>query len=677
MKHAMIVLASCIIIAGCRLPIQPLPGPGREGMLYCYTADYHDRELPFCLLGKSLTASKGNGSWEIIPPPTAIFPGFPLFIAEQYLICPAVDTVMIPYDLTMRIVNDNICKKEGVWIKVIDRRGTPLSGIEIDISIDARSGRRIVYNGDVQSRGYLATSVKTDFEGRAYLPIKFSSCGNVRFSGWAMTSVGFESFDGSLGSDHGWTRVGSEESRLVRWGEVPMPHDWYSRWQGWSVCRRCNKRVKVNGCTGVWNEDGTCRNCGKALDLRAARNVEGTLASARVTWPKTRDEYRMLNALTGLSIARIEEICGKCPDDDAVRMSIVRLKGEWAEAEDEGGMGIIYAEGTSKYEYLKSVHQTIGSEVLRQMYSGEMPKKVEGFDAYWDGAVRSMRALWQGEPIVEDMPNLCDPSNKAYRVTFDVGMRRVEGILFEPKDSQSSGTPVLAFAGRGPTTDAGKLFRPSDKAILHLSVFEPGYDYRRGEYDIREKYRLSQHAQGEMYAIDGIDKGREGYFFYPVISGALQAAEWLSARENASGVKCVGTDQGAALALMTAALSSNVVEVAAHHPEFVGVAGWPNSWPQFGWHNRSGLMGEVSKWIPYYELASFSAGVSCPVAMLLNPKEMPGWRRADGTITIFKALPKNLDKRLIVDTSVSAENVIGRLVHVQGQESGNVPQSLP
>ena len=51
-------ILSCFMIVGCRIPLQPIPGPGREGMLYCYTKDYHVRELPFCLLGKSLAASK-------------------------------------------------------------------------------------------------------------------------------------------------------------------------------------------------------------------------------------------------------------------------------------------------------------------------------------------------------------------------------------------------------------------------------------------------------------------------------------------------------------------------------------------------------------------------------------------------------------------------------------------
>ena len=130
-KVAAVALAA-MALAGCRLPLQPIPGPGREGMLYCYTEDYGDRHLPFCLLGKSLVASKGNGSWEIIPPPTAIFPGLPLVLVEKYAICPAVDTLMIPYDMLMKLRNKYVCANDGVWIQLVDRAGHPIPETEID-----------------------------------------------------------------------------------------------------------------------------------------------------------------------------------------------------------------------------------------------------------------------------------------------------------------------------------------------------------------------------------------------------------------------------------------------------------------------------------------------------------------------------------------------------------------
>ena len=86
------------LIVGCRTPLQPIPGPGRDGRLYCYTVDYHDKYLPFSLIGKSLTCGGGDGSWTILPPPTAIFPGLPLYLIEQFAICPAIglNSISVP-----------------------------------------------------------------------------------------------------------------------------------------------------------------------------------------------------------------------------------------------------------------------------------------------------------------------------------------------------------------------------------------------------------------------------------------------------------------------------------------------------------------------------------------------------------------------------------------------------
>ncbi len=564
-------LTSCVMISGCRIPIQPIPGPGRDGMFYCYTADYHDRDIPFCLLGKSLTASKRNGSWEIIPPPTALFPGLPLVLVEQVAICPIVDTAFIPYDLCVKFRNEYFAAKDGAWLKIVDHEGRSIPDVEIDISINANSGYRIVYDGEVQERGYLATYVKTDCNGKAYVPIKFTSCGDVRFSGWCVTSKGLEEFDGSLQGGGGWARVDSHEIRHGR--------------------------------------------------------------------------------------------CGKCLDDGTDKMMIVRLNGIVNDATKTEIAGLSFAQGTSPSEYLKNHHRTIGGNVMYQWHTVDLPRELTDFELYWESQQKEMRRDCHGDPEVTELVELSTPSVKVSRVTFNIGERRVCGVLSEPRGVPHPETPVLAFFGRGPDPDAKSLPKPSDRTVLYLSVFEPDYDYRKGEYDIREKYRLSQWAVLEGYSIVGIESGRESYFFYPVLSGAVWATEWLARRtSNLNGVCCVGVDQGAALALMTAALGGNVQAIHAYHPEFVGVAEYPNTWPPFHWHNRSGLMREAEKWMSYYELCSFARRVRCPVTLYLNPRETHDWRKHDASISVFKALKNDTNSRLVVDGSISYSAVLNWLV---------------
>ena len=138
-RITLLILGAAFILSvfqGCRLPLKPIPGPGRNGRFYCYTEDYPDRHFPFCLLGKSLTASKGDGSWEFLPPPTAIFPGYPLFWLERYIVCPVVDTVMIPYDLYLRKRNANVCARDGYYVRIIDYAGQAVQDVDIEVIVD-------------------------------------------------------------------------------------------------------------------------------------------------------------------------------------------------------------------------------------------------------------------------------------------------------------------------------------------------------------------------------------------------------------------------------------------------------------------------------------------------------------------------------------------------------------
>ncbi len=65
MPNVRIMLATAVLLlcGGCVIPLQPIPGPGRNGQHYCYTRDYRDNELGFCLLGKALTATINDGHW--------------------------------------------------------------------------------------------------------------------------------------------------------------------------------------------------------------------------------------------------------------------------------------------------------------------------------------------------------------------------------------------------------------------------------------------------------------------------------------------------------------------------------------------------------------------------------------------------------------------------------------
>ena len=583
---------------GCRQMLQPLPGPGRDGRFYCYTTDYFTPECRFVLPGKSLTARTGDGSWEIIPPPTAFFPGFPLVCLERYLICPLTDTFLLPYDLWLQKRNAVVCAKEGVWIRVVDQRGLPIHRVEIDLAFSAN---RLIYGGHVREKsGAVELAVFTDEQGDAYIPVDLASILlDCQFSGSVMTSVGLESFDGAFGARGAWRRLGSAEADLL----------------SWSGRDGCFERFY-----------GPCRNLSDrkhSIVIRLKGQVND-IASG----------FQMPECVTFLARSR--------PDD-----------------------------------FVQKFRRTAGGEIFRSWNSDPLPARVADFDAFWDGARQRMRTEWTGRVEVEELAAASTPSVRVCRVSFGAAGRTFVGWLSEPRTNVVTTVPALAFFGSCQDPSLEELPKPADQTVLYLSVFPPDYDYHRAEYDIRERYRLSQWAVCEGYALDGIDRGRESYFFYPVLSATLRAVEWLKEKGGSGGVRCVGTGQGAALAIMTAALSDQVCKVDAHHPEFCYIMEDLNAWPEFRWHNRSGKMAEARKWMPYYELCSFAPRVKCPVDFLLNMRETPALRKGIATLCVARSLPGGCSRRIFVDNNLSNSEALKCLLEGNYLKYSDLENGVP
>ena len=550
------------LIVGCRTPLQPIPGPGRDGRLYCYTVDYHDKYLPFSLIGKSLTCGGGDGSWTILPPPTAIFPGLPLYLIEQFAICPAIDTLIIPYDLWLKYWKIHVCDTYGVLVKVRDRDGNPIPDL-----------------GVARPRGYYSTCVRSDASGAAYIPIDLGNCHRARFNSWALTSAGKEIFDGRMDNEGCWIRGGTGAAdRFVRWDEMP---------------------------------------------------------------------------------------------DDA-KTVVFMLSGRYDAAKHAHNLppGASFAVGSDPDEFIASLEGSARNDVMRQWHSMSIPKKVADFDAYWDAAVVTMKAIRNGEPKIEELP--CDDKEpvRISRIVFNVGEKQLEGWLCEPQQRNPAleRTPTLAFFPRGKTPSS--FPHPTNRVVLYLSVFPPDYDYRRSEYAILKRIGKERTACSEAYSIDGIDKSREEYFFYHVLAGATWAAEWLKQREGAQdGVRCVGADQGAALAIMVAALSDSVSSVEACQPGFVAITSDGNCWPQFSWHSRwqdGKLVNPAKPNLPYWELCSFASRLKCPTTIYASQRNVSIVRTQLGlfnpSFVAFAALNDPTKRSLVIDNTLTTTEFLNSLI---------------
>ena len=176
-----------MLLSGCKLPFQPIPGVNRPGEYYYYTKNYQDSSLGFNLLGKCLTAS--DDKFRILPPPLAIFPGLPLCLVENYIVCPIVDTVFIPYDFCRRFWNARVCATDGVNVTVLDYWGRPAAGINVVFDGVAHAGRRVICDGMVMGPSGMYFT-QTDARGKCYIPVDLETCYLKHLKAEAWTSEG-------------------------------------------------------------------------------------------------------------------------------------------------------------------------------------------------------------------------------------------------------------------------------------------------------------------------------------------------------------------------------------------------------------------------------------------------------------------------------------------------------
>ena len=287
-SHLLLLTAICavmLLVTGClefkRDYFKPLPGPGRDGRLYCYTADYSNENSTFSLVGKTIVKSDRA---LIIPLPGTLFPGLPLYGLEKYVICPVVDTLLIPYDLYLKARNAYVCANDGIWITIVDCNGQPVPNLNVNVFFSTGytpTTRRVVYDGKPAATNRTLNFV-TDEKGEFYIPVDLDSCEGVNLRGRAQTSF----------SDQG------EEFHAV----IERYYDKHLR-NGMSLFNGryspyhylgfycSHKDCRSRFVDFQWTDDGLCTHCHRPLSAYAARLRSYDLRKHNVKRPICREDY--------------------------------------------------------------------------------------------------------------------------------------------------------------------------------------------------------------------------------------------------------------------------------------------------------------------------------------------------------------------------------------------------
>lgn len=310
----------------------------RYGEIYPYTRHYFDdcyKEVAFALYGKSMAISQRGDPGAMIPNPLTIVPGiYPLGILEKYVVCPLIDTLLLPYDFFLLCRNHYRSGRDGVVMKVMLDERRPATNMEFRVCVEA-AGRvdyqRVVYGGEVMSRSF-ETKLRTDGNGELYIPVVVGCYEALNVSNPEVLVKG-SPFGIRCSSDGRWFTKNVYMQRGAEFGSslylVRMAEgNWYRAYdlRRPYCCFNCRRKLQAQRrreglpwndkpFQSQWNKEGVCLACTNSLTQteERARILEFSIEMRKLT-ALFETDIDLVVEHTGISRARAKEILGFLPD---------------------------------------------------------------------------------------------------------------------------------------------------------------------------------------------------------------------------------------------------------------------------------------------------------------------------------------------------------------------------
>lgn len=312
-----VIMLPLVFLTGCSAFFQPIPVVDRTGDFYCYTKHYKEDWLRFNLLGKCMRPKGSHPEWGIPSPPRLLWLCVhtllhsSLFAVEEYVLCPFVDTAMIPYDMMLVLRNKYKCANDGILVRITDQNGNPVANAEVTSSISSNAGGGyFAYDGEVLYSKNIVTKIgHTDKDGFWYVPIGLNEntdvylkiCdGNERCNIKAVSC-----------SDAGWHPDDSHWHKCHTWGSSSVDIEHLQKMQ--FKCARCYTGKQ-------WTSTGKCVKCGKETPAGEKMRRIRNLSQSPVSLIKAED-FAKAAELTGVSADVLRQYLGyskRCEKTDRV-----------------------------------------------------------------------------------------------------------------------------------------------------------------------------------------------------------------------------------------------------------------------------------------------------------------------------------------------------------------------
>lgn len=242
----------------------------------------------------------------------------------------------------------------------------------------------------------------------------------------------------------------------------------------------------------------------------------------------------------------------------------------------------------------------------------------EGFDNFWQEGKDALGKIPIGAqriPYAEKSTATLD----AYQVSFqnvagpsNWGASRIYGILTEPK-APGKYPALLRVPGAGVYGVSGIVKEALENTIV-LSIGIHGIPLTLDD----SVYNSISRGAIDTYYTYNLDS-RDKYYYRRVYLGCIRAVDYLASLPNWDGktLAVIGSSQGGALAIITAALDSRVGALASIHPALSDVGGFTEEgraggWPPELFQDPANRTKEKLDNFSFYDVVNFAKRVKAP-----------------------------------------------------------------